>query len=66
MQPVFMQIVFQQIATQVAHKIAYCNFKLLLHSTLREFSAGALLFLVISPETKLYSGNEDTSSNNYC
>ena len=43
-QPFFMQLVLQQIATQVVHKIANCDLKLLLHSTLREFSAGALVY----------------------
>ena len=43
-QPFFMQLVLQQIATQVAHKIANCDLKLLLHSTLREFSEGALVY----------------------
>ena len=43
MQPFFMQLVLQQIATQVAHKIGYYDLKLLLHSTPREFSTGALV-----------------------
>ena len=48
-QPLFMQLVLQQIATQVVHKIANCDLKLLLYSTLREFSAGALVYSRLFP-----------------